>query len=569
MWLRSPLYLVGSGGLIGVSLSLGALGLKGVKCVWEYEIVSGMVFTLYWDNISLLFFSAVSLIAGSVIYFSGSYMGHDTGADRFTYLVLFFVFSMFFVVFSLNMVSILLGWDGLGLVSYILVVYYQNESSNAAGMITALSNRVGDAAILLCIGVMGEWGSWSFMMNMSESGKGIALLVVLAAITKSAQVPFSAWLPAAMAAPTPVSALVHSSTLVTAGVYLLIRFSPVLEDVRLGLLALALMTTFMTSVSATQETDLKKIVALSTLSQLGIMMGALASGFPLIAYFHLLTHALFKALLFMCSGKIIHESNETQDNRAMGGLSLSLPYTGVFMNVANMALCGAPFLAGFYSKDLLVEMELLSKSGGILVSLIGLSVGLSAVYSVRLTYLSIVGGGLHLPLHSSGDDDPKILKSKVLLGVGAVVGGSTLSWVLFSSSEAVVLPPSLKFLTVGAILVGVGAGVVLSTGGGLVNNTSGFPGGLIQMWFMPLLSGHLLTGSGLPLSKAGSVLESGWLEKAGGQGAYSSLFTSSGVLLGGQEGGVKLMLISFSLLVLVGVMLSYPGQSKLYFQLVS
>jgi len=176
-------------------------------------------------------------------------------------------------------------------------------------------------------------------------------------MTKRAQIPFSAWLPAAMAAPTPVSALVHSSTLVTAGVYLLIRFSPALGGVEQRvLLLLAGLTMFMAGLGANFETDLKKIIALSTLSQLGVIMGILALGYAKLAFFHLLAHALFKALLFMCAGSVIHSVGGTQDIRSIGGLIYSMPLSITSINLANLALCGTPFLAGFYSKDLILEV---------------------------------------------------------------------------------------------------------------------------------------------------------------------------------------------------------------------
>lgn len=194
---------------------------------------------------------------------------------------------------------------------------------------------------------------------MRDISSGILIFVVLAAITKRAQIPFSAWLPAAMAAPTPVSALVHSSTLVTAGVYLLIRFREALLNsphTQL-LLLLASLTIFIAGLGANFETDLKKIIALSTLSQLGVIMRILSLGQADLAFFHLLTHALFKALLFMCAGSIIHSVGDYQDIRVIGSLVKFMPIRVIRINLANLALCGAPFLAGFYSKDLILEIR--------------------------------------------------------------------------------------------------------------------------------------------------------------------------------------------------------------------
>jgi NADH-ubiquinone oxidoreductase chain 5 len=200
-------------------------------------------------------------------------------------------------------------------------------------------------------------------------------------------------LPAAIAAPTPVSALVHSSTLVTAGVYLLIRFNILLAETSLGqfLLLISGLTMFIAGLGANFEFDLKKIIALSTLRQLGLIIRILSIGFYKLAFFHLLTHALFKALLFICAGAIIHNMNNNQDIRIIGGISIHIPLTRTCFNVANLALCGIPFLAGFYSKDLILEIVLLRNINIFSFFLYFFSTGLTVSYSFRLVYYSITG----------------------------------------------------------------------------------------------------------------------------------------------------------------------------------
>lgn len=191
--------------------------------------------------------------------------------------------------------------------------------------------------------------------NLTD-GEVIGILIVVGAITKSAQIPFSAWLPAAIAAPTPVSALVHSSTLVTAGVYLLIRFSYLLNDSCLNLLlVLSVLTIFISGLVASFEFDMKKVIALSTLRQLGVIIFSISLGLFDIAFFHLVVHALFKALLFLCAGVVIHRRGGSQDLRRIGGLVNNHPLVGVSLNLANLSLCGVPFISGFYSKDMVVE----------------------------------------------------------------------------------------------------------------------------------------------------------------------------------------------------------------------
>ena len=222
-------------------------------------------------------------------------------------------------------------------------------------MLTALANRIGDVAILTAIGLCVMQGHWEvFFMENYKFIRGISFCILLAGITKRAQVPFSRWLPAAMAAPTPVSALVHSSTLVTAGVFLLIRFFPfisVWEYFSPCLLLVSVSTLFMAGIRASYEFDIKKVIALSTLSQLGVIIISLAFFIPYLALFHLYTHALFKAMLFLCAGIIIHNNKNTQDLRILGNLWKDIPLTIRCLNIANLALCGAPFLRGFYSKD--------------------------------------------------------------------------------------------------------------------------------------------------------------------------------------------------------------------------
>lgn len=319
--------------------------------------------TFLFDWISWLFISFVLLISSLVIIYRKEYIREDKFINRFIILVLIFVLSMIMLIISPNLIRILLGWDGLGLISYCLVIYFQNEKSFNAGMLTALSNRIGDVALLIAIAWILNYGGWNYIFYVEYIKNDVLIiiiggLVILAAITKRAQIPFSSWLPAAMAAPTPVSALVHSSTLVTAGVYLLIRFNYLLENNKLGqfLLLVSGLTIFISGLGANFEFDLKKIIALSTLRQLGLIIIILSIGFIKLAFFHLLTHAMFKALLFICAGSIIHNIINSQDIRSIGGLCIRMPLTATFFNIANLALCGMPFIAGFYSKDLILEL---------------------------------------------------------------------------------------------------------------------------------------------------------------------------------------------------------------------
>nr|YP_010442992.1 NADH dehydrogenase subunit 5 [Alloxiphidiopsis emarginata]UTD48942.1 NADH dehydrogenase subunit 5 [Alloxiphidiopsis emarginata] len=537
----------------------------------EWEIFtlnsSSLVMTFLFDWMSLLFMSFVLFISSLVIFYSEEYMHGDLVINRFIILVLMFVLSMMFLIISPNLISILLGWDGLGLVSYCLVIYYQNVKSYSAGMLTALSNRIGDVALLMAIAWMLNFGSWNYIyyldvMKTSSIMSIVAGLVILAAMTKSAQIPFSSWLPAAMAAPTPVSALVHSSTLVTAGVYLLIRFNAVIVENNLGkfLLLISGLTMFMAGLGANFEFDLKKIIALSTLSQLGLMMSILSMGFPSLAFFHLLTHALFKALLFMCAGSVIHNMKNSQDIRFMGGLCVQMPLTVICFNVSNLALCGMPFLAGFYSKDLILEIVSLSYLNGFSFFLYFFSTGLTVCYSLRLVYYSMTGDFNSTSFHPLSDEGWIMLKGMLTLMIMAIVGGCMLSWILFPSPSMICLPFWMKTLALTVSVLGGWLGYELSKFSLSYDLqslkfylTSFFVG---SMWFMPFISTYGVNY--LPLMLGNFVYKSfdqGWSEDWGGQMIYNSSVKYSNMVQWWQNNSIKMYLISFVLWFMILLML--------------
>nr|YP_009479862.1 NADH dehydrogenase subunit 5 [Aglaomorpha histrio]AVX48086.1 NADH dehydrogenase subunit 5 [Aglaomorpha histrio] len=518
-----------------------------------------IVMSILLDWMSLLFMMFVFLISSVVIYYSKSYMMSELNLNRFIILVLLFVSSMMLLIISPNIIKILLGWDGLGLVSYLLVIYYQNLKSYNAGMLTALSNRVGDVLILMVVAWMMNYGSWNyifyleFMKNDWEM-KMISSMIIMAAMTKSAQIPFSSWLPAAMAAPTPVSALVHSSTLVTAGVYLLIRFNFLLVETFFLkiLLLLSGLTMFMAGISANYEFDLKKIIALSTLSQLGLMMSILSMGLPDLAFFHLLTHAMFKALLFMCAGVIIHMMNDMQDIRFMGGISMYIPMTSLCMNISNMALCGIPFLAGFYSKDLILELVSFSNLNLMIFFLYYVSTGLTVFYTIRLIMFLMVNDYNLISIYNLYDEDYIMLKSMFVLLFMSVVSGSFLSWMIFSYPYIIYLPFNLKMMVIYFSLIGGILGYMISNMGiysinkfMLTYNLSNF---LCLMWFMPNLSTYGLSYNFLNFGQ--NLLKSvdmGWSEVYSGWGLMKIIEKYSVFYNLYQVNNLKIYLFSFIL----------------------
>nr|YP_010735814.1 NADH dehydrogenase subunit 5 [Erianthus versicolor]WEL32778.1 NADH dehydrogenase subunit 5 [Erianthus versicolor] len=516
---------------------------------------SMVVMTLLFDWMSLIFISFVMIISSVVSLYSSGYMHGDLNILRFMLILYFFVFSMILLIVSPNLISLLLGWDGLGLVSYCLVIYYQNIKSYNAGLLTIMINRLGDVSILLAISWMLNYGSWNYIYYMnwysfSYEFRLILFLLVMAVMTKSAQVPFSSWLPAAMAAPTPVSALVHSSTLVTAGVYLMIRFNYVLLSSGFSnfLLLLGMLTMLMSGIAANLEYDLSKIIALSTLSQLGFMVSTLSMGLYIISFFHLLTHALFKSLLFLCAGSYIHNLFNIQDIRYMGSMFNYMPVSSVCLNVSSLCLCGIPFMSGFYSKDLILDLLNMSLMNCLIYFIYFFSTGLTLMYSLRLFYYSMISVSNCFPLFNSDDDMLNINISMVLLLIMSVFGGSFLMWLIFPFPFLVILPIYLKLMTIFVILIGLYFGFFLFSF--LMLNLSfvfysyKFFFGL--MMFMPYISTGFV--SFLPLYKGfmlSKVMDQGWYESIGGQGLYNLFIFISLYIYSIFDYKYKIYLLSF------------------------
>nr|QJF47664.1 NADH dehydrogenase subunit 5 [Plebejus argus] len=533
----------------------------------EWELISfysmNIVFSILLDWMSLFFMMFVFLISSSVIYYSKSYMISEMNLNRFIILVLLFVFSMILLIISPNIISIFLGWDGLGLVSYCLVIYYQNFKSYNAGMLTALSNRVGDVMILMVVCWMMNYGSWNYIfylefMNNDYSMNYIKIMIIIAAMTKSAQIPFSSWLPAAMSAPTPVSALVHSSTLVTAGVYLLIRFNLLLLDyffLKL-LMLLSGLTMFMAGISANYEFDMKKIIALSTLSQLGLMMSILSMGFSDLSFFHLLTHAMFKALLFMCAGVIIHMMNDNQDIRFMGGLSVYIPMTSLFLNISNLSLCGIPFLAGFYSKDLILEMFIMSNLNFFIFLLYYFSTGMTMFYTIRLLIYLMINDYNLISVFNIYDEDYVMLKSMMILLLMSIFSGSMLNWLIYNYPYMIYLSLNMKMMVIYFILLGLLMGYIISNMN--LNSLNKFmltyklSFFLCEMWFMPKMSTYSLSNLYLNYTyELKNLIDYGWSEYYSGYGLMKIVKKYSFFYNFYQMNNFKIYLFSFMLWMMI------------------
>nr|YP_010555726.1 NADH dehydrogenase subunit 5 [Euglesa coreana]UYR45726.1 NADH dehydrogenase subunit 5 [Euglesa coreana]UYR45739.1 NADH dehydrogenase subunit 5 [Euglesa coreana] len=506
---------------------LGLVSCGEVVC-FELEFPSNgtwiMSVPVLFDWYSLIFFLVVLLISACVMVYSVSYMQHEVYLKRFGDLVMLFVLSMSVYVFIPNFIGLMVGWDGLGLVSFLLVIYYRDHSSLMAGKRTFLTNRVGDALLILSLGLIIEFSTWGYF-DLEEQLLGFFLigLVVVGSTTKSAQFPFSAWLPDAMAAPTPVSALVHSSTLVTAGVFMLIRFSGCFSGVwSVYLLSVAGFTVVWAGVIGFNCMDLKKLVAFSTMSQLGLMMASLGCGAVKVCFFHLVVHAFFKALMFLCVGIVIFFSGGVQDFRLISGLWYKVPVSLSWLMICSFSLMGLPFMSGFYSKDLLLEMYYLG--GGVISSLIILVFGVmfTSAYVLRFLWKLCSVEDFYV-FRSSYEDGIYNMLPLFVLGICSLWVSYFLQMHMIDFCNYLVLSFSFKMLTLVCVVFGglvffvfqiFFEGVVVSSVGFVFKKVS-----LLILWFKSM--SFLSFGSGDSLSSgfmfmAKSVVlvnvEKGWVE---------------------------------------------------------
>lgn len=436
------------------------------RIIFEWLVVSinsiNIELILLIDWVSLLFISFIIIISSIIILYRYVYILEDKFIKRFIFLILLFVLSIVLIIISPNIIRIIFGWDGLGLVSYCLIIFYQNYRSYNSGIVTVLCNRVGDVGLLIVIGLVIISGRWNLILYRVEN-KLIVFILLIAAVTKRAQIPFSRWLPMAMAAPTPVSALVHSSTLVTAGVYLIIRFNKLLISNELNkiLFFLAVVTIFISGLMANLEVDLKKIIALSTLSQLGLIIIILRLGLEIIAFYHLLVHAIFKSILFICAGAIIHSIINNQDIRLFGNLKEVIPFVIICFFIANLALCGFPFIAGFYSKDFVIELVYRIELNVYILIFIIISLAFTVSYSIRLFYY-IFFRNIKFYRYINLSEDKLIDISMIILVFLRIVIGSLLNWLFFYDNYLVFLNLDIKILTLFICLIGCLVVVIFS-----------------------------------------------------------------------------------------------------------
>ena len=422
---------------------------------------------LFFDYNSFLFIMVVLIISSIITLYRIEYILIDIFKVKFIYILILFVVSILFIIIGQNLLIILLGWDGLGLISYCLVIYYNNWSSFNSGIITLLTNRLGDVGILISIGLFRIFGDWNYLnLFFLIQGEEILLIIIilLACLTKRAQIPFSAWLPIAMAAPTPVSALVHSSTLVTAGVYLIYRVRDFLfknKIIVFFILFLSILTIFFSGFIASFENDLKKIIALSTLSQLGLILIRLLINLKLLRFFHLIVHAIFKSLLFICAGIILHRIINNQDIRKLGVLNYKFLFTLIIFNCSNLALCGIPFISGFYSKDLILEILIFLNLNYFILLIFYLSIIFTVIYTFRLIFFMILNFIKFYRIFIISDRG-LINFSMLFIFFISIIRGRILNWLIFYSLNLTFFRIIFKRLILIIILISIIIGIFLN-----------------------------------------------------------------------------------------------------------
>lgn len=384
---------------------------------------------LIFDKPIIFFLITVWFISFNVFLFAKSYMALDKKINQFFIFLFLFVISINLLIIIPNIIFIILGWDGLGLVSFILIAHYHTKSALHSSIITLITNRIGDITIIISIVLMFHINSWSpfFIHKFSIP---LSIIIIITSITKRAQIPFRTWLLAAIAAPTPVSALVHSSTLVTAGVFLLFRFFPSINNSHSLLWFLSIsssLTIICTRVEAIFQKDLKKLVALSTLRQLGLIIIALSLNMYYLAFFHLLIHAIFKALLFITIGNLILQISHFQDVRFFKKKSLfSINSTRII--IAIIALSAFPFSAAFFSKDKIIELIFSSFHNTFISLILYFSVILTCFYSFNIIKQLLFSSSLSFPLIKFSLSDKFTNISLLSITSLSIIWGAFINW---------------------------------------------------------------------------------------------------------------------------------------------